>query len=168
MPTGTTRLPEAFTIRDFRAGDETGVLAVLHDLQAHEYRMHDRSRPPEDMGPWYIEALKQETGEGRGRILVAEGNGTILGYASLRTCLSSEGEKDEIPYTYAHVDDLAVLASARSKGVGAALLDTCEALARAAGQGWLRLGVLAANERARVFYARQGYGELSLTLEKKL
>ena len=168
MPTGTTRLPEAFTIRDFRAGDETGVLAVLHDLQAHEYRMHDRSRPPEEMGPWYIEALKQETGEGRGRILVAEGNGTILGYASLRTCLSSEGEKDEIPYTYSHVDDLAVLASARSKGVGAALLDTCEALARAAGQGWLRLGVLAANERARAFYARQGYGALSLTLEKKL
>ena len=29
MPTGTTRLPEAFTIRDLRAGDETGVLAVL-------------------------------------------------------------------------------------------------------------------------------------------
>jgi ribosomal protein S18 acetylase RimI-like enzyme len=168
MPTGTTRLPEAFTIRDFRAGDETGVLAVLHDLQAHEYEIYDRSRPPADMGPWYIAELIQETGEGRGRILVAEGNGTILGYASLRTCLSSEGEKDEIPYTYAHVDDLAVLASARSKGVGAALLDSCEELARAAGQGWLRLGVLAANDRARTFYTRQGYGELSLTLEKKL
>lgn len=168
MPTGTTRLPEAFTIRDFRAGDETGLLAVLHDLQAHEYQMYDRSRPPEDMGPWYIEALRQETGEGRGRILVAEGEGTILGYAALRTSLSSEGEKDEIPYTYAHVDDLAVLATARSKGVGAALLDACEELAREAGQAWLRLGVLAANERARAFYARQGYGELSLTLEKKL
>ena len=35
---------------DFRAGDETGVLAVLHDLQAHEHRIYDRSRPPEDMG----------------------------------------------------------------------------------------------------------------------
>ena len=69
---------------------------------------------------------------------------------------------------HAHVDDLAVLASARSKGVGAALLDACEGLARAAGQRWLRLGVLATNDRARAFYARQGYGELSLTLEKKL
>ena len=168
MPTGTTRLPEAFTIRDFRAGDETGLLAVLHDLQAHEFRINDRSRPPEAMGFWYIVALKQETAEGRGRILVAEGEGAILGYASVRTSLSSEDEKDEIPYTYAHVDDLAVLASARSKGVGAALLDACEDLARAAGQRWLRLGVLAANERARAFYARQGYGEILLTLEKRL
>ena len=168
MPTGTTRLPEAFTIRDFRAGDKTGVLAVLHDLQAHEFRINDRSRPPEAMGFWYIDALKQETAEGRGRILVAEGEGAILGYASVRTSLSSEDEKDEIPYTYAHVDDLAVLASARSKGVGAALLDACEDLARAAGQRWLRLGVLAANERARAFYARQGYGEILLTLEKRL
>ena len=141
---------------------------MLQDLQAHEFAINDRSRPPEDMGPWYIEALKQETAEGRGRILVAEGEGTILGYASVRTSLSSEGEKDEIPYTYAHVDDLAVLASARSKGVGAALLDACEGLARAAGQRWLRLGVLAANERARAFYARQGYGEIQLTLEKRL
>ena len=52
--------------------------------------------------------------------------------------------------------------------VGAALLDACEDLARAAGQRWLRLGVLAANERARAFYARQGYGEILLTLEKRL
>ena len=103
-----------------------------------------------------------------GEGVVAEGEGAILGYASVRTSLSSEDEKDEIPYTYAHVDDLAVLASARSKGVGAALLDACEDLARAAGQRWLRLGVLAANERARAFYARQGYGEILLTLEKRL
>jgi ribosomal protein S18 acetylase RimI-like enzyme len=141
---------------------------VLRDLQSHEYQINDRSRPPEAMGLWYVERLKQETGEGRGRILVADGADGLVGYASLITRVSTEDEKDEIPYTYAHVDDLGVLASSRSKGVGSALLDACEAVARAAGQSWLRLGVLAANERARAFYARQGYGEIHLTLEKKL
>ena len=120
------------------------------------------------MGTWYIDRLKQAAAESQGRILVAESDGKILGYAALLTYVSAEDERDEIPYTYAHVDDLGVLASSRSQGVGAALLDACEKLARAAGQGWIRLGVLAANERARRFYARQGYGEILLTLEKKL
>ena len=142
---------------------------MLRDLQSHEFQIYDRSRPPETMGLWYIDRLKQETADGRGHILVAEGaTGVILGYASLTTRVSAEDEKDEVPYTYAHVGDLGVLASSRSTGVGAALLAACEALARQAGQRWLRLGVLAANERARVFYARQGYGEILLTLEKKL
>jgi ribosomal protein S18 acetylase RimI-like enzyme len=120
------------------------------------------------MGLWYIDRLKQAIGEGRGRIIVGEGESRILGYALLLTCVSAEDERDEIPYTYAFVDELGVLASCRSMGVGAALLDACETIAREAGQGWLRLGVLAANERARGFYERQGYGEIRLTLEKKL
>ncbi|MCA3560587.1 MAG: GNAT family N-acetyltransferase [Aestuariivirga sp.] len=141
---------------------------MLRDLQAHEFRIYDRTRPPETMGPWYIDRLKQTTGEGRGHILVAEGDTGILGYASMLTRVSAEDERDEIPYTYAYVDDLGVLASARSRGVGAALLDACEAIAREAEQRWIRLGVLAGNERARSFYARQGYGEVLLTLEKRL
>jgi ribosomal protein S18 acetylase RimI-like enzyme len=168
MPTGTTRLRDRLTIRDFRDGDKDGVLAVLLDLQSHEFQIYDRCRPPETMGHWYIDRLKQATGEGRGRIFVAEGDSGILGYASMLTRVSAEDERDEIPYTYAYVDDLGVLASSRSKGVGALLLETCENLAREAGQRWIRLGVLAANERARSFYARQGYGEILLTLEKKL
>ena len=141
---------------------------MLHDLQAHEYAIYDRSRPPDAMGPWYIDGLKQAAAGGKGRILVAEGDGGVLGYAAMITSVSAEHDRDEIAYTYAHVDDLGVLASARSLGVGAALLEACEAIARAAGQRWIRLGVLAANERARSFYGRQGYGEIMLTLEKKL
>lgn len=120
------------------------------------------------MGPWYIGRLQQTNASGLGRILVAEQEGTIQGYASMLTRVSAEDEPDEIPYTYAYVNDLGVLASARSRGVGAALLEACEAIAREGGQRWIRLGVLAANERARSFYARQGYGEILLTLEKRL
>lgn len=167
-PIGTTRLPDGLTIRDYCDADEAGVLAVLRDLQAHEFAINDRARAPETMGPWYIGRLKQANAEGRGRILVAVNGSRVLGYASLLTSVSAEDERDEIPYRFAHVDDLGVLASCRSQGVGAALLEACEAIAREAGQRWIRLGVLAANPRARSFYARQGYGEVLVTVEKKL
>ena len=120
------------------------------------------------MGLWYIDLIKKATDEGRGRILVAVQGDAILGYASLLTRVSAEHERDEIAYTHAYVDDLGVLASCQGQGIGAALLAACEAVARAAGQRWIRLGVLAANESARGFYARQGYGEVLLTLEKPL
>ena len=141
---------------------------MLRDLQAHEYQIYDRTRAPESMGLWYIDILKQATADGRGRILVAEAEDGVLGYASMLNCVSAEHERDEIAYTYAHVDDLGVLAGTRGRGVGAALLDACESIAREAGQRWIRLGVLAGNERARSFYARHGYGEVLLTLEKRL
>lgn len=120
------------------------------------------------MGVWYIDRMKQEIAESRGRILVAEGPDGIVGYASLLTFMSSENEKDEINYSYSYVDDLAVLAQCRNQGIGSALLDACEALARAAGQQWLRLSVLAGNARARAFYRRHGLDEHLVTLEKKL
>lgn len=141
---------------------------MLRDLQRHELQIYDRTRPPETVGLPYIEALKKECAEGRGRILVAETGGVIIGYAGLLTSVSMEDERDELPYTHAYVSELGVLASSRSQGVGAALLGACEALARDAGQRWIRLGVLAANDRARAFYARAGYGALLLTLEKKI
>ncbi|MFM8748309.1 MAG: N-acetyltransferase family protein [Aestuariivirga sp.] len=168
MPPGRTRLPEGVTIRDFRPGDEPGLVAVLRDLHRHENQIYDRSRPADTMDGWYIDHLKQETARSQGRILVAEGPDGIVGYASFHAVVTTEDDKDEIPHSYSCVGDLGVLASRRSMGIGGALLDACEALAREAGQRWLRLSVLAGNDRARAFYQRHGLKEHLITLEKKL
>lgn len=168
MLPGRTRLPEGVTIRDFRAGDEPGLVAVLRDLHRHENQIYDRSRPADTMGGWYIDYLRQETAKTQGRILVAEGPDGIVGYASFHAVVTTEDDKDEIPHSYSYVGDLGVLASCRSMGIGGALLDACEALAREAGQHWLRLSVLAGNDRARAFYQRHGLKEHLITLEKPL
>lgn len=167
-PPGRTRLPEGITIRDFRAGDEAGVVAVVRDLHRYERQFYDRSRDPDTMDVWYIDHLRQEAAKSRGRILVAEGPDGIVGYASFHAVVTSEDDKDEIPHSYSYVGDLGVLASCRGMGIGGALLDACEALAREAGQRWLRLSVLAANDRARSFYRRRGLKEHLITLEKPL
>ncbi len=74
----------------------------------------------------------------------------------------------KILYTFSQVSDLAVLSAHRGHGLGRALIAACEGIARADGQRWIRLGVLAANQDARRFYARSGFSEMWLTLEKAL
>ncbi|MFN4142521.1 N-acetyltransferase family protein [Aestuariivirga sp.] len=166
-PPGQTRLPDGLTIRDFREGDEDGLLAALRDLQAHEGQFHARIRPAETMGPWYVERLKREVAEGRGRLMVAEAAAGVVGYAALTFSLADD-DKAELPYSFAEVGDLAVAADARGHGVGTALLSACEAEARRRGVDVLRVGVLARNASARAFYLRNGLEEVYVTMERPL
>ena len=140
----------------------------MRELQAHESGVYDRMKPVEAIGPWYVEKIKASAAEHKGVILVADAGTQLLGYASLLTEVTSAEEPDEILYTYSYVGDLAVRMSHRNQGVGRALIEECERVAKAAGQKWLRLGVIAANQSAREFYSRVGLEEKFLTLEKKL
>ena len=148
--------------------DEAQVVELARDLQAHESGIYDRMKPVEAIGPWYVNHVKTQVAKYKGTFLVADGGKDLLGYATLLTEVTSEDEPDEILYSYAYVGDLAVRMNHRSQGVGRALIDECEKIAKAAGQKWLRLGVIAANHSAREFYNRMGLEEKFLTLEKKL
>ena len=144
------------------------MIAVVKDLQAHEARYYDRLKPVDGIGQWYIDGIIESIAKYRGAFLVAEQNGNLIGYATLLTAVDSSEDQDEVLYTYSHVSELAVRAGHRGKGVGSALLAECERKARAAGQKWLRLSVLAANGDAREFYAAFGLREHLITLEKPL
>lgn len=162
------RIEKPVTIRDYRAGDEPRVIAIARELQAHEAAIYDRSRKPEEIGGWYVAGLLGDIEKYQGRFLVAERQSAIIGYATLLTEMSSKDERDEVYYTFACVGDLAVLKSHRGTGAGRALIEECEKTARAAGQKWLRLGVIAGNLSARAFYEKMGLCEKFLTLEKPL
>jgi ribosomal protein S18 acetylase RimI-like enzyme len=75
---------------------------------------------------------------------------------------------DEVPFTYAHVGDLAVAAAQRGKGIGRAMLAECERRARAAGTRWLRITALAGNAQARASYRAFGLEEQFISFEKRL
>ena len=148
--------------------DEAQVVELVRELQAHESGVYDRMKPVDAIGPWYVDKMKADAAKHRGKILVADKGKKLLGCASLLTEVTSADDPDEILYSYAYVGDLAVTMSHRGQGVGRALIEECEKIARAAGQKWLRLGVIAANQSAREFYSRVGLEEKFLTLEKKL
>lgn len=92
----------------------------------------------------------------------------VAGYACLLVEVSSADQREEILYTYSQVSGLAVVGTHRGRGLGQALIAACEGIAGADGQRWIRLGVLAANQDARRFYAQSGFSETWLTLEKAL
>ena len=125
-------------------------------------------KPVDAIGPWYVDKVKTEVAKYKGTFLVVDNGKALLGYATLLTEVTSADEPDEILYSYAYVGDLAVRTNHRGQGVGRVLIEECEKIAKAAGQKWLRLGVIAANQRAREFSKRIGLEEKCLTVEKKL
>jgi ribosomal protein S18 acetylase RimI-like enzyme len=66
------------------------------------------------------------------------------------------------------VENLYVDPGFRGQGVGAALLDAAEAELDSRGVEVVTLEVLAANQRARAFYAREGYDEQRVVAEKRI
>lgn len=156
------------TIRDFAERDTAGVVTLAKELQAHEITRFDRMKPVEDIGEAYVAAIRAGVKEHQGRFLVAESDGTLVGYATLQTMCDSSEDSDEVLYHYAYVGDLVVASSHRGSGIGQMLVAACEHEAKAAELKWLRLSVLAGNDVARKFYAKAGFREHLLLLEKDL
>jgi len=67
-----------------------------------------------------------------------------------------------------YVSVLAVTREMEGKGVAARLIAAAEEWSRKHGCALISLDVFANNERARAFYAKQGYGEETLRLTKPL
>ena len=162
------RITRPFTIREYRDSDEAQVVELARELQAYEAPMYRWGKPPEDIGPWYLEDAKKWCAKNEGVILVAECAETLLGYATILTKCESDGTGDEIAYTYAHVADLLVTKSARRQGIGEALLAACEEQARTKGRKIFRIGVLAGNTGAMAAYQDFGFAPYHHTLEKIL
>ena len=99
----------------------------------------------------------------RATVLIADGeDGTPLGFISLKVGTGVAGIER------GHVADLAVIGSARRRGVGQALMQAGEAWAREHGFAVLSLDVWSTNQRALQFYRRLGYRAESLCLIKEL
>ena len=154
-------------IRDYENGDETAVVCLVRELQAHEHERYNRMKSPDEIGAWYIDELKRKCAEHEGRILIALKDEEPVGYVTILTHVHMV-EPDETEFEYAEIGDLAVTASQRSKGIGAALIAAAESVAREAGARWLRISVLAQNSGAVKLYRGAGFTDHLLELEKPL
>ncbi|MEZ5923200.1 MAG: GNAT family N-acetyltransferase [Hyphomicrobiaceae bacterium] len=155
------------TIRTYVPRDESALLALVRELQAHEGHLYDRMKPVEAIGTWYVAELEKQCAESSGHILVAESEGAIVAYATI-LCRVEDDSIDEVPFTYAYVGDLAVTRACRGQGIGKVMLAECERIAREAGARWLRITVLARNGEARAAYRSFGFAEQFIGLEKPI
>lgn len=154
-------------IRPYRAEDQAALLVLVRELQEHERAVEPLMKPAAEIGTDYIAELQKQIVTHGGEILVAEENGSLLGYAAVMFRIPSE-DADEVPYEYAYISDVAVTAHKRGRGLGRRLLKECEKMARAAGAERLRISVLSQNQGAKKLYAASGFSERVTEMEKPL
>jgi GNAT superfamily N-acetyltransferase len=93
------------------------------------------------------------TGDGsQGAVWVAEEADTLCGYLVVVLVMSLEHQGP-----MGEIDELFVLPEARSRGLGAALLNAAESWLVGRGCRRLQLQLNPANRAARAFYARRGF-----------
>ena len=154
-------------IRPFESADAEEVGRCIGQLADFERRIDRRVLPADAVAGWYLDDLLSDCAEHSGTIFIAEVEGSIAGFAVVLAKVPNE-DKDEEPYDYAYISDLAVLDRFRKRGIGRALMERAEAFARERGARWLRVNVLARNEGARRLYEDRGFRDRLILLEKPL
>lgn len=139
----------------------------LIELQDFERQIDPRMPKGSDIVGDYIPQMLHRCGTCKGKVLVAEVDGEVAGYATVLTKVRSEDLEDG-GIEYGLVSDLVVARKFRNQGLGRRLLEAAEAHARSCGVSWLRVGVLAGNQSAHKLYTSAGFSNLYLELEKDL
>ena len=145
MPTDTQPKPQAvITCRDMRGRDIAHVVAMTGRLAAHHG----------EAATLTAETLQREAFSSTPlvKILVAEDNGVLVGYAALVPTLQLQFGARGMELHHLHVDE-----AVRGRGVGRALIAAAIERARGVGCGFLTVGTHAGNERARLFYEHCGF-----------
>jgi len=150
-----------------RARDAAALRALYVELQDGARRLDPAEPPGDAVADAYLPLLFARCADWRGRIFVAEADGRVAGFVAVLARWPQE-EPDEPYASFAYVSDLVVLPEARRAGLGRALLARAEAFAREEGAAVLRIDVMAENAGARSLYARFGFRERTLELEKLL
>lgn len=139
----------------------------LIELQDFERRMDPRMPPGAEIAEPYLAEMFRRCKECGGRVLVAEVDGEVAGYATILPKVRSEQLEDG-DLEYGLISDLVVLEAYRGLGLGRKLLAAAEQYARSCRVKYLRIGVLAANQAAESLYTAAGYSALYKELEKVL
>lgn len=144
-----------------------GVRESLIELQDFERGIDPRMPPGADIVDAYLAEMFDRCKTCGGRILVAEIDGNVAGYATVLPKVMSEQLEDG-NLEYGLISDLVVLQKYRGLGLGKQLLATAELYARSCKVKFLRIGVLAGNRVAEELYSSTGYSPLYTELEKTL
>ena len=155
-------------VREYdRNADFEGIRSCLIELQDFERQIDRRKPTGDEIASACISDALSKCAECHGRILVADEEGEIAGYATVLAKVRSDA-LDDGDLEYAYLADLVVRAAYRGRGIGRELIAMAETYARDAGAKWLRVCVLAKNEGARRLYNTSGFSELYVDLEKDL
>ncbi|MBI1330847.1 MAG: GNAT family N-acetyltransferase [Alphaproteobacteria bacterium] len=150
----------------FPADTHIGV-AFINALQAFEHALDPDRRIDAGVGDDYFAVLYDRMQKENGCAFIAEDDEGPIGWAVFvpgqAPAYVVTGQRD-----VGYVAELFVEERARKRGVGPALIKTCEDEARRRGLKVMRIGVLSANANAERVYLAQGFKPYQLELRKFL
>lgn len=156
------------TIRALRdPQDREALRACIIGLQEYERTLEPTLPEGSAMVDDYYCLLVDRCRQWQGHILLAQVNDDVAGFVCVLTTVPP-AEPDDARESHAYVSDLFVHGQYRGQGIGRAMLQEAEVLARASGVRTIRIGVLARNRVARELYERQGFEPYHVQLVKPL
>ena len=153
-------------IRSYRDDDVEVVRRLIVELQDSLRGIDSHLPRGEAMADAYLAYTFECCRTQDGRVLVAEVDDRIVGFATILTRVPFD-VPDGPSGHFAYLMDLVVHAPFRGHGVGSALMAAVEEDARSVGALEFRTTVLHGN-RAVNLYRRSGMADYSLTLRKRL
>lgn len=155
-------------IRDFDPiEDKAAALAFIQDSQIYERAFEPDRRVDGTVADDHFAVLTENVASNQGRMFVAEVDDLAVGWAVFIVDKSPDFVVEE-QRPHGYIAELFVAESARSRGLGQALIAACEDEARRLGLGLLMIGLLTENRRAAEIYARAGYAPYASRLRKYL
>ena len=147
--------------------DEQATLSFIDGLQRHEHRFEPNRRIDTAVAAEYRGVLMKAVAENGGIVRVAETDGRAVGWAvgwpELDALYVVESER-----RYFYISELYVEDGLRGRGIGRALIASCEDWARGQGIAISRIGVIHDNDAAAATYARAGYAPYAMRLTKRI
>jgi len=157
----------AITLRSALPGDRDAVIDLIQVLNAFEAGLTgDRKRERKAAGAYFNE-LMQRLSRRKGRIVLAEAEGRVVGAMGFSLDEDAAYVTDDVR-RHGTVTDLVVHEEWRGHGIGRLLLAEAERLTREAGLRRLTIGALAANQKAESLYRAFGFEPYVTILVKAL
>ncbi len=155
------------TLRTALPQDRSTVVELIHQLNVFEADLVGDRRRDYGGAEAYYDELMMRLARRKGRIILAEEAGIVVGAMGFSLDQDAAYVADEVRH-HGTVTDLIVHAEWRGRGIGQMLLNEAERLTKEAGLTRLMIGALVANERAVGTYTRFGFEPYVSFLKKEL
>src|SRR5262245_32531608 len=162
-------MTEPFRIRAGRLPDDkAAILGFITGMQLFERAIEPDRRIDSNVAEEFYAVITERIVKKHGLIRIAENaDGERLGWAA------AYEDENEIfvraeERTYGYIADVYVIEQARGRGIGRALIKSCEDWARERGLRAMMIGVLAGNPRAHAVYRGAGFADYAILQRKYL
>lgn len=156
-----------YIIREYEQPDVAQVEQCIIELQDFERNLESDCVEGITISKRYLQDMLDECRSKVGKIFVAEIQGQVVGFVSVRR------ERDWDSYLssitdHAYISDLVVLHSYRGQGIGKVLMQKAEEYAIQQGVPVVKIGVLSRNQPAIHLYEQSGFRSYEMVLMKEL